>query len=184
MASSITITIKSDKTQAFNQQKLQLSATKDRDMASAIARLFRDAAAHRHRITADIQTGSSAPVAASATLTLVSAIATDVFVIGPTTFTFTSTPTLTTDVEVDGASDTLDAAAAVAAINLHATVSQVVTASNVAGVITITAKQKGVVGNFINISSVDSTITASAANLGGGTGGCTETGTSITCGLT
>jgi len=47
----------------------------------------------------------------------------------------------------------------------------VVTATNVAGVITITAKQKGVVGNFINLSSGDSTISASAANLGSGTGG-------------
>ena len=171
MASSITITVKSDKTQSFNQQKLQLSATKDRDMANALARLFRDAASHRHRLTADIQTGSAAPVAASATLTFVSVIATDAFVIGPTTFTATSGGSGAANFDIDGASDTLDAAAAVATINAHPTVSQVVTATNVAGVITITAKQKGVVGNFINLSSGDSTISASAANLGSGTGG-------------
>jgi hypothetical protein len=110
-------------------------------------------------------------VAASGTLTLVSVIATDVIAIGPVTFTFTSTPTLETDIEVDGASDTLDAAAAVAAINLHSTVGSVVTATNVAGVITLTARDLGVVGNFMDYGSVDSTITAAGAHLTAGTGG-------------
>lgn len=183
MASSITITVKSENTQSYNQQLLQLSATKDRDMALALVRLFRDGASHRHRMTADIQTGSAAPVAASGTLTLVSVIATDVCVIGPTTLTATSGGAGADEWDIDGGTDTLDADELVTTINGHATLSQVVTASNVAGVVTITAKQKGVVGNFINISSVDSTITASAANLASGTGGVTEAGTSITLGL-
>ena len=120
------------------------------------------------------QSSSADPVAASGTLTLVSAIATDVAVIGPTTFTFTSTPTLESHVEVDGADDTADAAALAAAINAHSTVSQVVTATSALGVVTVTAKQRGVTGNFINISSPDSTITASAANLADGTGGAAD----------
>jgi len=45
-------------------------------------------------------------------------------------------------------------------------------------VVTVTCKVKGVVGNAINISSPDSTITASAANLAGGTGCVTEAATS------
>lgn len=110
-------------------------------------------------------------VAAAGTLTLVSVVATDVISIGPVTFTFTSSPTLETDIEVDGADDTADAAAAVAAINAHSTVGSVVFASNVAGVITLTAKQLGVVGNFMDYGSVDSTITAAGAHLTAGTGG-------------
>ncbi len=121
------------------------------------------------------QSGSAAPVAASATLTLVSAIATDAITIGPVTFVATSTPTLATHWEIDGADDAADAASLAAAINAHATVSQVVTASVADNVVTITAKQRGVAGNYINISSADATITASAANLAGGTGGATDT---------
>lgn len=183
MASSLVLTIKSEKTQAQLQDLLQLNATKDREAANELSAFFKNLASKAHRGTVDVQTGSAAPVAASATLTCVSVIATDTVKIGPTTFTFTSTPTLSTDVEVDGASDTLDAAALAAAINAHATVSQVVTASAATNVVTLTAKQKGVAGNFINVSTTGGTITASAANLAGGTGGVTEAAYSYSLGL-
>lgn len=120
------------------------------------------------------QSGTANPAAASATLTLVSAIATDAVTIGAVTFTATSTPTTELHWEIDGASDTLDAASLAAAINAHSTISQIVTATSVTNVVTVTAKQRGVVGNAINISSADATITASAANLTGGTGGATN----------
>lgn len=183
MASSLVLTIQSEKTQAQLQDMLQLSATKDREVAGALSGLFNSMACKMHRGTIDVQTGSAAPVAASGTLTLVSAIATDAITIGTTTFTATSTPTLSTDWEIDGASDTLDAASLAAAINAHTTVNQIVTASSAAGVVTITAKQKGVVGNFIPLSSADATITASAAFLTGGTGGVTEAAYSYSLGL-
>lgn len=124
--------------------------------------------------TVYVQSGTSNPTAASGTFTCASVVATDAITIGPTTFTFTSTPSDPEDVEVDGADDDADAAALAAAINAHSTVSQVVTASVADNVVTVTAKQRGVVGNFINISSADATITASGTNLEGGTGGATD----------
>jgi len=183
MASSLVLTIKSEKTQAQLQDMLQISTAKDREAGLNLSSFFKDLASKAHRGVVDVQTGSAAPVAASGTLTLVSAIATDAITIGTTTFTATSTPTLSTDWEIDGADDTADAASLAAAINAHATVSQIVTASSALGVVTITAKQKGVVGNFIPISSADATITASGAFLTGGTGGVTEASTQFAFGL-
>lgn len=183
MASSLVLTIKSDKTQAVNQTAFQLNANKGKEAMLALSQLFKELASRNHRGVVDIQTGSAAPVAASATFTLVSVVATDTVTIGPTTFTFTSDPSLETDVEVDGATDADDATALAAAINAHSTVGQVVTAEAASNVVTVTAKQKGVVGNFINFSSGDATITASGANLSGGTGGVTEAATSFERGI-
>jgi phage tail sheath gpL-like len=122
-----------------------------------------------------VQRSDTDPVAASGTFTLVSAIATDAITIGTITMTATSTPTTDLHWEIDGASDTLDAASLAAAINANPTLSKVVVASSAAGVVTVTALQKGLVGNQIPISSADATITASGAFLTGGTGGSDST---------
>ncbi len=174
MAASVVLTIESDLSQGELQSRLRVGAAKPREGLQAAKVFLNGIAAGAHRAKIAVQTGSAAPVAASGTFTLASVVATDACTIGTTTFTFTSTPTLSTDVEVDGADDTADAAALAAAINAHATVSQIVTASAASAVVTITAKQKGVVGNFIPISDADSTITTSGAFLTGGTGGVTE----------
>jgi len=131
----------------------------------------------------DVQTGAANPAAASGTFTLVSVIATDALTIGSQTFTFTSTPTLENDVEVDGADDTADAAAMAAAINLHSITGKVVRATSALGVVTVTALQKGLVGNKIPISDADTTITTSAAFLAGGTGGADSAATTYALGL-
>ena len=127
---------------------------------------------------------ASTCVAASGTFTLVSAIATDAVTIGKTVFTFTSSPSTSSataqDVEVDGNSDTLDAAALAAAINTNAATSAYVYATSAAGVVTVTCRVPGVLGNLINISSADATITASATYLAGGTGGTGSLGTTLT----
>lgn len=180
--STIIFTVKSEETQAVLQDRHQRSGS-DSEMAIAAMHLFSDLSSGARRATVDIQTGSADPVAASGTVTLASVIATDTLTIGPTTFTFTSTPSAETDVEVDGATDTDDAAALAAAINAHSTVSQVVTATSAAAVVTITAKQSGVVGNFINLDETGGTMTLSAANLAGGTGGATEAGVTASLGL-
>lgn len=117
---------------------------------------------------------ASTLVAASGTFTLTSAIATDAITIGTVTMTATSTPTLGTHWEIDGASDTLDAASLAAAINANTTLSKVVVATSLAAVVTVTALQKGVVGNQIPISSADATIVASGAFLTAGAGGATD----------
>jgi hypothetical protein len=118
-------------------------------------------------------------VAASATFTLVSAIATDVITIGTISMTATSTPTTDLHWEIDGASDTLDAASLAAAINANPTLSKVVVATSATNVVTVTAIVKGVVGNQIPVSSADATITASATFLTGGLGGAQVADTQI-----
>ena len=181
--SSLVVTLKSEDVQADLQAACQLDGNTKRENALALAVLLKKLATGTKRGVLTVQTGSADPVAASGTFTLDTAIATDAVTIGTTTFTATSTPTLATHWEIDGASDTLDAASLAAAINAHATVSQIVTATSADEVVTITAKQKGVVGNFIPLSSADSTITASGAFLTGGTGGVTEAGTVVELGI-
>jgi phage tail sheath gpL-like len=161
---------------------MRVDETCDHEFVRGMINHLQSLASGNEKGTVHAQSGTADPVAASATLTLVSAIATDAITIGPVTFTATSTPTLSTHWEIDGADDTADAASLAAAINAHATASQVVTATSNLGVVTVTAKQRGVVGNYINISSADATITASAANLAGGTGGATNAAESYTFG--
>lgn len=120
------------------------------------------------------QSGTANPVAASATFTVVSAVATDAVTIGTIVMTATSTPTTDLHWEIDGADDDADAASLCAAINANPTLTQIVTATVADNVVTVTAKQRGVVGNAINFSSADATITASTTHLAGGTGGATD----------
>lgn len=167
---SLGLILKTDKSQSDLQDLFTNSNDQAETVKQRLAQFFRDLQSGTTRANIDIYEGSAAPVAASATLTLVSAVATDEITIGPVTFTATSTPSAETDWEIDGATDADDATSLAAAINAHSTVSQVVTASAASNVVTVTCNFKGVVGNFINISSADATITASAANLGSGAG--------------
>jgi phage tail sheath gpL-like len=129
--------------------------------------------------TIDIQSDSSSPTAASGTLTLTSAIATDAITIGTVTLTASSTPAGEDEWEIDGADDAADAASLATAINAHSVLSKVVSAEASSNVVTITALQKGVVGNQIPISSADATIVASGSFLSGGTGGAASASESI-----
>jgi phage tail sheath gpL-like len=180
LATSIAIMIKSSEA---DPSRFAPGSSCDQEGMRGLVNLLEACQNGASHASVDVQYSTSAPVAASGTLTLVSAVATDAITIGTTTFTATSTPSLATDWEIDGASDALDAASLAAAINAHATVSQVVTASAADNVVTITAKQKGVVGNFIPLSSADATITASAAFLAGGTGGAASAAVSYSMGL-
>jgi len=182
MASSITLQIKSDKSQALAQQLLQLSSTKDKQMALALVRLLRDGASHRHRMTIDIQTAAIAPVRASGTLTLVSC-ATDTVTIAGVTFTGSATPSGQAQFLTTG-TDTADAAALTTAINAHSTLSLIVSATSALGVVTVRAHAAGTIGNLVALAETGTTITISAATLTSGAGGAGESGTSITLGLT
>jgi phage tail sheath gpL-like len=122
-----------------------------------------------------VQGSSSDPVAASGTLTLTSAVATDAVTIGAVTLTASSNPANEDQWEIDGASDTLDAASLAACINAHSVLSKVVSATSATNVVTISALQKGVVGNQIPLSSADATIVASASFLANGAGGASDT---------
>lgn len=114
------------------------------------------------------------PVSASATATLVSC-ATDTITVGKTTFTGTGSPTTALHFETDG-DDTADAAALAAAINAHTDTSKIVYATSAAGVVTITAHSKGLLGNHIAFSETGTTITCTGSGyLAGGTGGASAT---------
>ena len=175
--SSLVITVKSTETQADLQQKLQLDANEKTKFRAQLANFIKTAEL-LHQCDIDVQTGSADPVAASATLTLASVIATDVVVIGPTTFTGSDTPSTNVQFDTSLASDALIAADLASTINDHPTIGQIVVATADSAVVTVTCRTKGVVGNAINISSPDATITASAANLENGAGGVTEAATS------
>jgi hypothetical protein len=104
---------------------------------------------------------------ATGTLTLVSAIATDVAVVNGLTFTgVAGVKTDNTEFSID-TSDTAAAADLVLSINARGAGTTVPTAtilaSSSAGVVTINSPT--VLGNLVDISSPDATITASAATL-------------------
>ena len=179
--SSLVLTLKSELTQAHLQQRFQLETGRPKEQVAALQDLLNRLAGGLESGSLDVQTGSADPVAASGTITLASC-ATDTVTIGGVTFTGSGSPTGDEQFETDG-DDTADAAALAAKINAHPTLSQVVSATSALGVVTVTARVKGVVGNFITLSETGSTITVSAAALAGGTGGVTEAAVSYSLGL-
>lgn len=115
---------------------------------------------------------------ATGTYTFVSVVDTDAFAINGVTFTAVASGATGNQFNVGG-SDTLTAAAAVAAINASASAlvsgDAGVVATNLLGVITLTARTAGVTGNAITITSADATITPSGARLTGGSDGTATT---------
>ena len=106
---------------------------------------------------------------ASGTLTLVSAIATDIAEVGGVNFVGQASAATLGTATFDTRTGNTEAAASLAAqINAHATTAALVTAHNVLGVVTVRAIATGAGGDAITISSPDATITASAATLAGG----------------
>ena len=120
-------------------------------------------------------------VRATGTLSQLSVIDSDVMVVGAITYEYEATPAVAYDIDVGG-SDTITAASSVSCINKDGTGSATTyyetdtienpaaSAASAVGVITLTSRVPGTLGNAIGIASVDSTITASGALLTGGTG--------------
>jgi len=182
--SSIVITIKSEETQAAAKQRHQDASDKPHEQANAIASLFKQYASRHERCNFDVQTGSADPVAASGTWTLDTVVATDTVTVGNITFTGTDTTSTNLHFDTSLASDTLIAADIARAVNEHPTAGQIVTATSADAVVTVTAKQKGVVGNFIPFTDADTTITSSGSGfLAGGTGGAAEAAVNYNCGI-
>jgi phage tail sheath gpL-like len=180
--SSLQIVVNAEETQAKLIQDLVMDTTKTREAALALSQYFRNVASGSSTAVVDVHTGSAAPVAASGTFTLVSVPADDTVVIGGVTLTAKASPAGEAQWSQAG-SDTVDAASLATVINAHSTLSQVVTATSAAGVVTVTAKVKGVVGNVITISETGSSITASGTALTGGTGGATDSATTYVLGM-
>lgn len=180
---SLVLTLKTDETQARLQQDFQIDTGKGKEACLALSEHFKKVAAGQTRAAVDVQTGSADPVAASGTFTLASVVQDEAVTIGAVTLTAKDSPSGENQWQTGGANDTADAVTLAAAINAHSVLSQVVTATSAAAVVTVTAKVKGVIGNQIAISETGTTITASGSFLASGAGGVTEAATSYSLGI-
>lgn len=169
--SSLTINLSSNIDNTQLTEKIVNSNLDNSVIINNVCHFLQSSAGGAFQYSVDLNSSATTPVAASGTFTLTSAIATDAITIGKTTLTASSTPANENQWEIDGASDTLDAASLAACINAHSVLSTIVLASSATNVVTVTAHQKGILGNYINISSADATIVASATYLASGAGG-------------
>ena len=130
----------------------------------------------------DLHTAPASPVAAATTVTLADVAADDTLVIGGVTLTAKASPSGEAQFSQAG-SDTVDAASLVSIINAHSTLARVVIATSALGVVTLTCKVKGVIGNFIQVVATGGTMTAANATLVAGAGGPQGTATTYALGL-
>lgn len=106
---------------------------------------------------------------ATATLTAATAIATNTFAINGLTFVGVAAAVTTNTLFFDTrTSDTACGNSISAQINSYVPLNGVVTATNVAGVVTVRAVTAGTGGNAITLAGTVTTLAASAATLGGG----------------
>jgi hypothetical protein len=123
----------------------------------------------------DVHYSSSAPVAASATITLTYANidANDTVTIANVVMTAKASGANGTSEFNKETNATVTAANLVTAINANTTLSKIVSASSVAGVVTVTSLVKGVIGNGLALATSDATafaLVAFASGAGGQNG--------------
>lgn len=172
--SSLVLTIKSDRSLAYLQDRLQLSGRPH--VGKRELQNFIQAQGPIYTGSIDVQTASADPVRASATFTLASVVENEAVTIGKTTLTFKDSPAGENQVQTGGADDAADAVVLAAAINAHSVLSKIVTASAAAAVVTVTARVPGVIGNEIIFSETGTTITATGSGyLASGAGGSEDT---------
>lgn len=120
--------------------------------------------------TASIELALAASVA-SGTVTLASVNVSDTVTVDGVVFTAVASGATGNQFN-QGGTDTADAASLVTAINANTTLDGIVLASNVAGVVTITALEPGELGNSVSLASSNGTrLAVSGAALAGGTNG-------------
>jgi phage tail sheath gpL-like len=114
-------------------------------------------------------------VAATGTVTCASVLAADTVTVSGVLLTAVSGAPAADQFDMSG-TDTATATSLALAMNSNATISGIVTATSALGVVTLTAKVKGVVGNAITLASSNGTrLAASAARLTSGSDGTTIT---------
>lgn len=169
---TFTITLTSPRPQADLARFIK-DTSDPRGECRALEHLFERLAGGLESGSFDVQTSASAPVRASATLTLTYASISnnDTCVVGLTTLTcVTGTPSGGAQFKkVTDAPTT--AANLVACVNANTTLNKYVVASNVAGVVTITCLTPGVIGNQVALTGSTGMV-ASATYLASGAGGC------------
>lgn len=179
MAASLVITCKTTETAVA---ALAGSSSADQETLRGLVNYLEKCAAGCENASIDVQYSTTAPVAASGTLTLVSVPADDTVIIGAVTLTAKASPSGENQFSQAG-SDAVDAAALAAKINAHSILSKVVVATALSNVVTVTALVKGEIGNQIALAETGTSITASGAFLAGGTGGATSAASTLSMGL-
>lgn len=109
MASTLNIQIQTNLSQTEIKNRINHLQTRPKEVLANFRALIKGVAGGIHRAKFFIGTSAAAPVAASATITGTSVVATDAVTIGGVAFTYTASPTLSTDVLV-----TIGSAAALA----------------------------------------------------------------------
>lgn len=174
--SSFVITISTPITSATMVNKYLLSSTVPRNECTALSTLFKRIADGLTPASFDVQYNSAAPVRATNTLTLTYASISnnDTCVIAGTTLTcVTGTPSGSAQFKKQ-TDATVTATNLVNCINANPTLSALMTATSVAGVVTMTIKIPGALGNQVPL--VGSTgMAAGAATFANGAGGATST---------
>ena len=181
MATSLVVTIKSSEA---DPSRFAQSSTADQEGMRGIVRLLEACQGGYSHAAVDVQYSTSAPVAASATVTCASVAADDTVTLGGVTLTAKASPAGEAQWDQSG-NDTADGAALAACINAHSTLSKQFSASAAAGVVTITCLVKGVVGNACSLVTSNGTRLAATGSgwLAGGTGGATSAAVTYSMGL-
>lgn len=183
MASSIVVTIKSERVQADLARLLTSDQSGGRRGGILrLARFVHSFATGLQRGVVTIQTASAAPVSASVTATLVSVPVDDTIILAGVTLTAKASPANENQFSQAG-TDTQDAASLAAVINAHSVLSLILSATSALGVVTVSAKQAGLIGNQVAVSRTGTAITLSSAKLAGGTGGATSVPKIYTAGI-
>lgn len=172
---SLIITVASDKTQAVLQRELEASAKGPRLGIVALGRFLIALAGGLSRGTVTVQSAGDSPVAASVTATLATVVAANTITVGGVTMTASASPAGEAQFSSVGTNAEV-AASMAAAISAHSVLGKLVSASAAGAVVTITARQAGVIGNQVPVSKVGAPITLSAAALVGGAGGAQDAG--------
>ena len=173
--STLVLTVKTSK-----DPSLFKTASQDRENLNRLVNLLSGINIGAVQATVDVQSSSSDPVAASASIAVTHANVTngDTTTILNTVITAATSGNGTTSWTI-GANATADAVALAACINANTTLNkQVVASIAVAGTVTLTALQKGVCGNGFALATSDATAFGLTA-FASGAGGATDTAVSI-----
>jgi phage tail sheath gpL-like len=178
--STIAVTIKSD---LVGLGEIMQDSSADAEGLRALINYLEACAGGAAGASVDVQTSATSPVAASGTITLATVAADDTVTIGKTTLTAKASPSGEDEFSQAG-TDTVDAAGLVTKINAHSVLSKLVVASSSAGVVTVTALERGSIGNHIALASSNGTrLAVSAAYLASGAGGAESAAKTYRCGL-
>jgi hypothetical protein len=135
----------------------------------AFSNYFQSLASGFENASVDMHHSATDPVAASGTVTCATVAADDTVTIAGVTLTAKASPTGEAQFSQAG-TNTQDGDSLAAIINAHSILGKFYTATNLSGVVTVTAKVKGQWGNLPTITSSDGA-TLAVVTFAGGTGG-------------